>query len=153
MPIVSSAWPRIGSITSFVVVSSFSLFEIVVLDINLFPVILGMETDEADVEVDDDKVEGCVMLGVFALQRSPSLQWQILPSSSMCSFHTSFSFLQSMLYIIGSNYSKKRSDKILILYKTNIIIKPLCYRLYFYLRTFKFKLKLIKITCCTMPTY
>ena len=152
MPIVSSAWPRIGSITSFVVVSCFSLFEIVVLNINLFPVILGMETDDADVEMDDDKVEGCVMLGVFALQRSPSLQWQILPSSSMFSFHTSFSFLQSMLYIIGSNYSKKRSDKILILYKTNIIIKPLCYRLHFYLRTFKFKLKLIKITCCTMPT-
>ena len=153
MPIVSSAWPRIGSITSFVVVSCFSLFEIVVLNINLFPVILGMETDDADVEMDDDKVEGCVMLGVFALQRSPSLQWQILPSSSMFSFHTSFSFLQSMLYIIGSNYSKKRFNKILILYKINLIIKPLCYRLYFYLRTFKFKLKLIKITGCTMPTY
>ena len=114
MPIVSSACPRIGSITSFVVVSCFSRFDIVVLNINLFLVILGMETDAADVEMDEDKVEGCVMLGVFALQRSPSLQWQILPSSSMFSFHTSFSFLQSILYIIGSNYSKKRSNKTLI---------------------------------------
>ena len=120
MPIVSSACPRIGSITSFVVVSCFSRFEIVVLNINLFLVILDMETDAVDVEMDEDKVEGCVVLGVFILQRSPSLQWQILPSSSMFSFHTSFSFLQSMLYIIGSNYSKKRSNKTLIVYKYSL---------------------------------
>ena len=59
MPIVSSACPRIGSITSFVVVSYFSRFEIVVLNINLFLVILGMETDAADVEIEEDKAEVC----------------------------------------------------------------------------------------------
>ena len=107
MPIVSSACPRIGSITSFVVVSCFSRFEIVVSNINLFLVILGMETDAADVEMDEDKVEGCVMLGVFALQKSLSLQWQILPPRQ-CFHSTQVSpFYNPCCILLGQTTRKK----------------------------------------------